>query len=142
MPDATGRIVIVDDESTVLEVMEDLLRDQAEEIRATTDSREALNLLQDWNADVLVTDLQMPNMNGTELIETVRKSGSEVEIVVISSFATQASRDELQKHLVGAVLDKPGGFKQLSEVVEKLVARKRQRKSAVSAGVEEKRSTF
>ena len=134
MADATGKIVIVDDESSVLEMMEDLLKDQVEEIRATTDSREVVNLLQGWNADVLVTDLQMPNMNGTELIETIRKGGSELEIVVISSFATQASRDELQKHLVGAVLDKPGGFKELSEVVAKLVERKRQRKSAVSPG--------
>ena len=134
MTKSVGRVVVVDDEATTLEMTVDLLQDVVEEVRSTTDSREVWQMLHDWSADVLITDLQMPDINGTELIETVRASHPDLGIIVISSFATQASRDALQKYLVDAILDKPDGFKELPEVVQNLVARQREHRSRNELG--------
>ena len=55
-----------------------------------------------------------------------RAAHPDLKIVVISAFATQKSRDELQKHFVDAILSKPEGLAELPEVIPKIIARKRQ----------------
>ena len=126
MSEPKGNVLVVDDEPAVEQLMVEFLQGAVGEVRSLTDSREALPLLENWDADVLVTDLQMPHLSGLELVTRARAAHPGLKIVVISAFATQKSRDELQKHFVDAILSKPEGLAELPEVVSKIMARKRQ----------------
>ena len=125
MSKPAGNVLVVDDEPGVEQLMVDFLQGAVGEVRSVTDSREALPLLENWDADVLVTDLQMPHLNGLELVALARAAHPDLKIVVISAFATQKSRDELQKHFVDAILSKPEGLAELPVVVPQIIARKR-----------------
>jgi two-component system KDP operon response regulator KdpE len=79
----TRKILVVDDEAQIIRVMRRILSAHNYDIRTAGDGKSALELFQEWQPDLVVTDLQMPNMSGLELC---RKLGeiSDVPIIVLS----------------------------------------------------------
>lgn len=77
------RILIVDDEPQITRVLRRSLTTHNYEVRVATDGKSALQLMEDWSIDLLVTDLSMPNMDGLELCRKVRALSS-VPIIVLS----------------------------------------------------------
>jgi len=74
------------------------------------DGQEALAILKDGgNVDLLVTDLNMPNMDGEELLETVKGDAglAEIPVLVITSAGNPAKETELIKKGAFAILNKP-----------------------------------
>jgi len=65
-------IMTVDDSATVRLCLEATLADAGYQVVQAVDGADAMNKLQDRKVDMLVTDLNMPNMDGVELIKTVR----------------------------------------------------------------------
>ena len=79
----TKKILVVDDEAQIIRVMRHILSAHQFDIRTASDGESAFELFRDWQPDLVVTDLQMPNMNGLELCEKLREI-SQVPIVVLS----------------------------------------------------------
>jgi two-component system KDP operon response regulator KdpE len=77
------RILVVDDEPQITRVLRTSLSSQGYDIRVANDGETALEILKDWKADLVITDLSMPNMDGLELCRTLRSS-SQVPIIVLS----------------------------------------------------------
>ena len=68
------RIMVVDDEPDVLDLITAYLSDSGHEIEATTNSVEAMERLKLGGYDALVTDVLIPDFDGIELIRAVRRS--------------------------------------------------------------------
>jgi two-component system KDP operon response regulator KdpE len=77
------RILVVDDEPQLTRVLRTTLSSQGYEVRTAPDAEEALMILADWAADLVVTDLAMPGMSGIELCRSIRKRSS-IPIIVLS----------------------------------------------------------
>jgi two-component system, OmpR family, KDP operon response regulator KdpE len=77
------RILVVDDESQITRVLRTSLSSQGYDIRVANDGETALEILKDWTADLVITDLSMPNMDGLELCRRLRAK-SQVPIIVLS----------------------------------------------------------
>ena len=65
---ATGRILVVDDQRTNVELMADLLRQQGYEVRTALDGKQALEIVQREPLDLVVSDIMMPGVDGYELL--------------------------------------------------------------------------
>jgi len=76
-------ILVVDDEPQITRVLRTSLSAQGYDIRVAVDGETALELLKDWSADLVITDLSMPNLGGLELCRRLR-ARSQVPIVVLS----------------------------------------------------------
>jgi len=79
----TKKILVVDDEPQIIRVMRRILSAHQYSIRTASEGESALELFQDWQPDLVITDLQMPNVNGLELCRRLRKV-SNVPIIVLS----------------------------------------------------------
>jgi CheY-like chemotaxis protein len=66
-------VMIVDDESDTREMLRLLMRQLGAEVRACASSDEAISVLNEWNPDVIVSDIEMPDEDGYELIRKVRR---------------------------------------------------------------------
>ena len=77
------RVLVVDDEPQIRRVLRLALTAQGFELRVAADGESALDTLKDWPADLLITDLSMPGMDGIELCRQVR-ARSEIPIIVLS----------------------------------------------------------
>ena len=77
------RILVVDDEPQITRVLRTTLNSRGYEIRAANDGEAALEVLQDWTPDLVITDLSMPQMDGLELTRKIRVKLA-VPIIVLS----------------------------------------------------------
>jgi CheY-like chemotaxis protein len=78
------RVLVVDDDHTVLQVSSLVFRDQGYEVRTAADGFEALVELRHSMPDVIVADLRMPNMSGFELLSVVRRRFPHIPVVAMS----------------------------------------------------------
>ena len=99
------KILIIDDNATVC----DLLKRQLENLKMVTSSavsgKEALGILTQVSFDLVITDLNMPEMNGIELAESIKKQYPAVPVILLNTV-----NDDRHKHypeIFGAVLNKP-----------------------------------
>ncbi len=83
--DATepSKILIVDDEAQIIRVLSVACTAQGYRVKSAQDGESALNVLKSWAADLVITDLSMPKMDGVELCRAIRKQ-SNVPVLVLS----------------------------------------------------------
>ncbi|MEJ2700008.1 MAG: response regulator [Desulfuromonadales bacterium] len=91
----TKRIMTVDDSSTVRRMIGLTLRDAGYEVVEACDGEEALEKMRSENIQMLITDLNMPKLDGIGLIREVRKSPSNRFIPII--MLTTESQEEKRK---------------------------------------------
>lgn len=89
-----ARILIVDDSVTTRTLEKTLLESQGYDIRVAVDGVEALHLLTREDVDLVVTDIQMPNMDGFALIEEMKKTKKlqDLPVIIVTSRADQKDR--------------------------------------------------
>jgi two-component system KDP operon response regulator KdpE len=76
-------ILVVDDEPQITRVLRTLLSSHGYSLKTAADGREALQVMNPWPPDLLITDLRMPKMDGLELCRELR-SKSQIPIIVLS----------------------------------------------------------
>jgi PAS domain S-box-containing protein len=88
-------ILLVDDEPDTLTMFREALEKAGARVRAAGSGPEALRVLEDWQPDLLVTDLGLPGMDGYELFRAVRlkRSGRAFPAVAVSAYARLDDRD-------------------------------------------------
>ena len=92
-----GHVLVVDDNLRARQSMADVLRAAGHEVLACASAMEALKQL-DRNFDVVITDLQMPGMNGLEFIRALEERKVEAQVVMVTAFASVSSAVEAMRH--------------------------------------------
>ena len=91
------RVLVVDDEEFILETAREALRDVGYRVLTAEGGDEALRRLDDHeDVEVVITDLRMPNMDGLDLIRTLRARYPNLPIIAASGMADGRSEDALQ----------------------------------------------
>jgi DNA-binding NtrC family response regulator len=83
-----ARILVVDDEPAQRGLLAGFLRDLDADVLEAGSGREAIDLVRRSLPDVVVTDVRMPEMNGGELLRAVKRGNPEVEVVIVTAYAT------------------------------------------------------
>lgn len=112
------RILILDDERTILEMFDQLLSARGYACTCTTSPREALSHLQGGAYGLLITDIKMPEMSGIEVVRQARALDSTLSIVMMTavadiSLAVQAIRAGADDYLL-----KPFDLREVTEAIE------------------------
>lgn len=88
---AGGRILIVEDDEDIVDVLRRTLRAEGYEVRAAADGPEALENLADFVPDLVILDLGLPGMDGMEVCNRIRKT-SEVPVLMLTARADPEDR--------------------------------------------------
>src|SRR5687768_9946552 len=91
------RILVVDDEKVIREILSDFLSLEGYLVRAVEDGAEALKELQRRSYNLVISDLKMPNMGGLELIERITSLQIPVLTVIMTGFGTVETAIEAMK---------------------------------------------
>ncbi|HCL57463.1 MAG TPA: hypothetical protein DHW82_10705, partial [Spirochaetia bacterium] len=78
------KILVVDDEKNCADVLYDFLVESPHQIKKTYSGKSALALLSQEKTDLLISDVNMPGMNGFELLKEIRKNNKTMEVILIS----------------------------------------------------------
>jgi CheY-like chemotaxis protein len=118
-----SRVLVVDDEADVLLLCRLNLQQRGHEVLEASEGRLALELAEDRHPDVIVLDLMLPGMTGSEVLETLKQNEhtSDIPILVLTAKSLRADRD--RSHGLGAAdfLTKPFLPTELCDLVDRLV---------------------
>jgi signal transduction histidine kinase/ligand-binding sensor domain-containing protein/CheY-like chemotaxis protein len=114
-PPNRGKVVVCDDDPLVLRTVQRLLQSGGYTVFSASAGTEALELLAREDADLLVTDVLMPGMNGVELADRARAQRPGLRVV----FASGYTRDLLPQPIVGELLAKPFTREALLRAIER-----------------------
>jgi DNA-binding NtrC family response regulator len=92
-----GRVLVVDDEQIVLRALSRVLTDAGFEVLAIEDPVEGLAAAMEPGVDVAMFDIKMPNLSGLDLLRAVKQRRPEVEVIIMTGFATVQSAVEAVK---------------------------------------------
>jgi DNA-binding NtrC family response regulator len=101
------RVLVVDDHASAREAVADVLREAQYYVATCASASEALSKLGSDRFDVVVTDLQMPGMNGLEFICEIERRRIDVQVLMITAHASVSSAVEAMRHGAFDYIEKP-----------------------------------
>ena len=122
-----ARILCVDDEQVILDSFRKILVLDGYCVDTVELGAEALGLIQQHNYDFLFTDLKMPSMSGEDVAKAAKHLRPDIDVIVITGYATVESAVECMKHGVMDYIQKPFTETELTEMVKKFLYRRRER---------------
>ena len=121
MPDS---ILIVDDEEIIRESLSFILKKEGYEVSEASDGRMALDMVKQTHFDIILTDLEMPEMRGIELLGQVTALSPETLVVIITAYGSvETAVAALRKGAVDYIL-KPVEFDELLIKVRRLLSQR------------------
>ena len=116
-PELIGRVLVVDDNARARQSMVDVLAAAGHEVAASASAIEALKLVERSPHDVIITDLQMPGMDGLAFIRALAERKVESQIVMVTAFASVSSAVEAMRYGAFDYIEKPFDVEQLESLV-------------------------
>src|ERR1035438_10733950 len=96
-----GKILVVDDEEIIRESLSFILRKEGYEVDEAENGRVAQSKLLEGKYDIVVTDLEMPQMRGIELLEEIKKLDIHTSIIIITAFGSDRKSTRLNSSHLG-----------------------------------------
>ncbi|HEV8589100.1 MAG TPA: sigma-54 dependent transcriptional regulator [Pyrinomonadaceae bacterium] len=89
-----ANLLIVDDELSMRQFLTHLFQRDGHVVRVAENGRKAMDLLRQQPADVIISDVKMPDMGGIELLRAARELQPNVEVIMMTAFANEATAHE------------------------------------------------
>ncbi|AGF77572.1 PAS domain S-box [Desulfocapsa sulfexigens DSM 10523] len=123
LPGGSERILIVDDEMIVLEIMQKRLEYLGYEVTACNNGLDAVRMLEEKpNAfDLIITDQTMPHMLGTEMVSKMLTIRPEIPVILCSGYSTSVSEETSKNLGIKLYLQKPVEFEVLSKSIRSVL---------------------
>ena len=124
MNKGTARILVVDDEQSMQEFLEIFLRREGYDVVTAGDVDTAVAHLEADEIDLVITDMQMPDKTGLDLLLAAREVSPETLMIVVTAFGTTDSAIAAMKEGAYDYLTKPFKVDELRIVIEKALEKK------------------
>lgn len=113
----TGRILIIDDDPHFLRVLSRILSGEDFNVTSASGACEAIEILRKNSFDVIVCDLRMPECDGLNLLQVVRRGGNEVPVIILTAYGEVDTYLEAMNAGATEYLNKPIKSDELLKVV-------------------------
>jgi two-component system response regulator PilR (NtrC family) len=120
-----GRILIVEDEKSMREVLKILLEGERYEVVSASDGLEGLSYLANDIFDLVITDIKMPKFDGFELLKKTKEISPDTIVIMITAFGTTEAAIEAMKSGAYDYINKPFKIDEIRLIVEKALEKKR-----------------
>ncbi len=125
------KILLVEDEEYLLKSLEVFLRNETKyEIFSASNGKEAIEIINSKEIDLILTDLKMPEIGGIELMEYVKNKSADIPVIAMTAFASLNSAIEALRLGVYDYLIKPYEFDMVLIVINRAIERIRLTKKA------------
>ncbi|SCA63679.1 hypothetical protein SCG7086_AZ_00120 [Chlamydiales bacterium SCGC AG-110-P3] len=115
-------VLIVDDENTFTDALREVLQESGLSVSIAHDGVEALRSLETNPSSVVITDLNMPEMGGVELIKEARSRGLSSDFVICTGYPSEMTQREVKQLEVARYFTKPVKLEELMTAVRDLVS--------------------
>ena len=119
-----ARIVVIDDEVNAATALETLLKEDGYEAVSAYDAATGLGLVEQIDADVVLTDLRMSGMDGLELLKQLKQTRPQTMVILMTAYGTVKNAVRAMKSGAEDYLAKPLDLEELEVVVQRAIEKK------------------
>ena len=116
-----AKLLLIDDDANLCQVISYQLKKMGYDVDITNSGREGLEAYRQGNYDIVLTDIQMPDISGIQVLQEIRKQNKEVVIILITAYGSVENALEACRMGADDYITKPFGQEQLLFVIEKAV---------------------
>ncbi|GAX60058.1 hypothetical histidine kinase protein [Candidatus Scalindua japonica] len=116
-----NRVLLVDDEETIRYVLRESLVSEGYEVDVAQDAFQALEHLKQAQYDLIITDIKMHGMDGIQLIREIKKSISDLKIIIITAYGSLETVKEAAKLGVVEMISKPFKIREIKDVIVRML---------------------
>ena len=113
------QILIVDDNPNMSSLLSEMLEIFEFDSKRAGNGQEALNILGGEEFSMVITDLRMPEMSGSELLKSIKKTRPELPVIVISGYNLAEEEDTLMADLADGFINKPFKMVDIENLLKK-----------------------
>ena len=121
------RILVVDDEEGARELFNTILTDEGYEVTLANNGQDALSRMKNGAYDLVVTDIKMPGMDGLQLLQELRKTGSQADVIMVTAYGEVESYLKAMSLGAAEYINKPIRIKELKRIVHKVLTERKAR---------------
>lgn len=126
MPSPNGsHILVVDDEPLVRRSLSELLTLSGYTVSTANNGREALECLKDYNTDIIITDIKMPEVDGMQLLRRVKEANPNIAVIMITGYGSIENAIDAIKEGAYDYITKPIVDSEIKIVIERLLKQRR-----------------
>jgi DNA-binding NtrC family response regulator len=115
--DHIKKILVVDDEMGIRSLLSELLENEGFEVRAAKDGQESLDEMEREDFDLVITDIQMPRLDGLAMLDAMKRAGRKEKIIIMTGSALAMDLPNEEMPMVVSRLQKPFRMSNLLDVV-------------------------
>lgn len=119
------KILVVDDEQSLREVLSIMLKRTGYAVTSAADGEEAIELLNKDIFDLVITDLRMPKIDGMEVLKAAKSASPETVVLLITAFASADSAVEAMKQGAYDYLTKPFQVDEVQLIIRNALEKRR-----------------
>jgi len=112
------KVLLVDDEKEFLEIMSHRMEAMGMKVTTAESAEQALSILSKTTFDAIVMDFQMPEMDGMEALKAIKNKKPELQIILLTGYATVEKTVEAMKIGATDFLEKPADLDALSKKIK------------------------
>nr|WP_319493219.1 response regulator [uncultured Desulfobacter sp.] len=118
------KVLIIDDEQEFTQALAERMTNRGMDVSTSSSAIEGLQSVEEKSFDVVVLDLQMPEMDGIETLKILKKKKPELQVILLTGHATVEKGIEAMKLGAMDLLEKPADLTTLTEKIKKAQAKK------------------
>jgi len=138
MNNGVPSIIVVDDEPYMGDFLEKALQKKSYDVRKFTSGLDALDYLEQDDADLLITDFKMPKMNGVELLQQVKKEKPTIDVIIMTAYGTIESAVQALKYGAADYITKPFSVEDIYQIVEHYYEAREQKRTNLTVRGEDR----
>src|SRR4051812_37815531 len=113
------KILVVDDEESIREFFEIMLKREGYQVLSAANGKEGLDQLKKHQVDLIISDIQMPEMSGLQMLASVKEQDPEMPVVMITAFGSTDTAVEAMKLGASDYLQKPFKLDEVKIIIAK-----------------------
>jgi DNA-binding NtrC family response regulator len=119
-----ARVLVVDDERSILQLLNEALTHWGYQVTTAATGREALEALRTGVFHIALTDIRMPDMSGLDLLREIKKLDESIEVVVMTGYPAISSAVEALKEGAYDYLSKPLILDEIQHLMQRMIERR------------------
>jgi DNA-binding NtrC family response regulator len=126
------RILVVDDEQFMVHTLSKILELMGFDVVSAFGGKQAFDLFLSQKIDLVVSDLHMPDMNGVELLTSIKSRNPEMPVILVTGYGVDKARESAGKWKADGFLGKPFKVNELKSLIQQALSAAESTTSSVS----------
>jgi DNA-binding NtrC family response regulator len=118
------KILVVDDQESMRALLQDMLDVIGYEVTLAEGGEEALKMLQESEFNLVLSDLNMPGMDGTALLRSIKSSTPDLPVVIITGYGTFHTEKRVMREGADGYISKPCTLSKIDKTLAAILSQK------------------